>query len=586
MKSGMNKFEAPFTIDAAFLGKLLRYELTYADFQGQVVPEDNWICEEYHIYSLEDMQALAENLKVKNPDAQALKDWIHLVFKDLDAFYMYSESFESDKGRKMMGVPYPLNDAAMIEDVCDAFRNCLIYEGAAQAYADLILKDLENYRLHKPIQVHLWTVGNRLATLQYADPKLLKCLSSEEKQELKTMLLDLAGKDYEEGLKQLGYCYYGGHELFACDWYRAHKCFLRLMEKEDVGDLDKCRYANTLGYIYYYGRCNRGIPEYDKAFLYFSLGASGGFYESTYKLADMYLHGYYTPKNNHAAAMLISDVYDECLHSIETGDFGSPFADAALRMGNLCRDGIVKKDPYYFYTLADYAIRKRMQFNQYGDDKVFFSIQGELAKIREMRPLSQADMISSRIPFAMAELFQDHACNVILETTQKGILIAAQRLANPGCEKAESVFECYADFGYCELIDTATILAVGYSYSEIGKKTFIADEFECEYTEDETVCTFLHHGEEIITLHVSEFVRALPEKEGSSDEYRFASVVFQTGGRSYDYICDLDDVQVGDTVVVMGNGEEKEVEVVRLFQMNVSDMPLPLARYKRVLRKA
>ena len=38
----------------------------------------------------------------------------------------------------------------------------------------------------------------------------------------------------------------------------------------------------------------------------------------------------------------------------------------------------------------------------------------------------------------------------------------------------------------------------------------------------------------------------------SGPEYRIVTVQFMASGRTYDYICDLEDVQVGDTVIVKG----------------------------------
>lgn len=67
-------------------------------------------------------------------------------------------------------------------------------------------------------------------------------------------------------------------------------------------------------------------------------------------------------------------------------------------------------------------------------------------------------------------------------------------------------------------------------------------------------------------------------------EYTFASISFNQGGRTYDYICEISDVDVGDKVIVSANGEEKSVEVRRLFKMQLGDMPLDVSRYKKVLR--
>ena len=68
--------------------------------------------------------------------------------------------------------------------------------------------------------------------------------------------------------------------------------------------------------------------------------------------------------------------------------------------------------------------------------------------------------------------------------------------------------------------------------------------------------------------------------------YTLATVAFQTGGRTYDYICDIPDVQPGDRVIVKGYDGETEVEVLAVFQRHESELGLPAERYSRILRKA
>ena len=58
-----------------------------------------------------------------------------------------------------------------------------------------------------------------------------------------------------------------------------------------------------IGYIYYYGRCWDGQPQYDEAFRYFSVGAAGGIYESRYKLADMFAKGYGVVQNKNIISL-------------------------------------------------------------------------------------------------------------------------------------------------------------------------------------------------------------------------------------------------------------------------------------------
>lgn len=184
-------------------------------------------------------------------------------------------------------------------------------------------------------------------------------------------------------IRTRGYCYYCGTDIYPNDWERAKDSFIEYYNM--TGDPFA---ANTLGYIYYYGRCNNGIPQYIEAFKYFSVGHAFSCYESTYKLADMFAHGYGVVKNVHIAYSLYVDVYEENYGHFVKGDVGCKFADAALRIGNCFRDGIaVNADmgsAYHFYLQADYAIRLRMkESNYYGDNVVFERIQKAMAEVRE-----------------------------------------------------------------------------------------------------------------------------------------------------------------------------------------------------------
>lgn len=70
-----------------------------------------------------------------------------------------------------------------------------------------------------------------------------------------------------KAIQRRGYCYYCGTKIYPNDWYKARDSFIDYYQM--TGDASA---ANTLGYIYYYGRCNGGVPEYEKAFKYFSIG--------------------------------------------------------------------------------------------------------------------------------------------------------------------------------------------------------------------------------------------------------------------------------------------------------------------------
>ena len=104
--------------------------------------------------------------------------------------------------------------------------------------------------------------------------------------------------------------YYCGTKVYPNDWMKARDAFIDYYQL--TGDASA---ANTLGYTFYYGRCNGGVPEYEEAFKYFSIGHAYSYFESTYKLADMFTHGYGVVKDGESANYLCDD------KTVVEGDF-------------------------------------------------------------------------------------------------------------------------------------------------------------------------------------------------------------------------------------------------------------------------
>lgn len=226
----------------------------------------------------------------------------------------------------------------------------------------------------------------------------------------------LADEFDRDGLVAVGYGCYGGNEAFECDWERSRDCMLTLIDIDDMID-GQARYANTLGYIYYYGRCNGGVPDYEKAYKYFSFAAFNGIYEARYKVADMFDNGYYVSKSKGTAIRMVFELYRENIRYIKKGNFDCKFADIALRLGGYCEElgfkrrreccdadeiyedfNIPFSDPFYggvsgldyifedalyYYTQAKYAIDRRMECHDYyGDGKVKRSIESALDRVK------------------------------------------------------------------------------------------------------------------------------------------------------------------------------------------------------------
>ena len=185
------------------------------------------------------------------------------------------------------------------------------------------------------------------------------------------MVTELCDKGSREALRQRAYgCYGNGNRAFPADWQTSMDCLQQLYLMDGNPFI-----ANTLGYMYYYGRTNEGEPQYDMAIKYFSVGAFAGYYQSMYKMGDIYAGGLGVRKQPYIAYRLYTDVYNSTYDDFRQQRFDYEFADAALRIAGCYKDGTgVRKDymtSYRYYLEAMYAINKRMECSDnYGDSDV------------------------------------------------------------------------------------------------------------------------------------------------------------------------------------------------------------------------
>ena len=173
---------------------------------------------------------------------------------------------------------------------------------------DEIIADLAQYfrNKNKPIEEWEFSQEEMESYIFFFDNEEYVKKAGEEKLALARRFIDtLCAQENALALRIMGYACYGGSRLYPCDWNTSRDCVTRLFEMKDDP-----QYANTLGYIYYYGRCNGGVPEYDKAFYYFGIAAANGLYEGMYKLADMLWHGYGCRKSQKTSSENSSGRYD------------------------------------------------------------------------------------------------------------------------------------------------------------------------------------------------------------------------------------------------------------------------------------
>ena len=393
-----------------------------------------------------------------------------------------------------------------------------------------------------------------------------------------------------KAIQRRGYCYYCGTKIYPNDWVKARDAFIDYYQM--TGDASA---ANTLGYIYYYGRCNGGEPEYEEAFKYFSIGHAYGYFESTYKLADMFAHGYAVVENGETANHLYWDVYRQNLKHFTDGNPECKFADAALRMGNCFRDGIgAEKDlrtSYYYYLQADFAIRERVRIaNHYGDTVVFNSVQKALADVRNMSPKPLRKIRFNYPKWADWSLIDHRRCKLSIKELKDGALsIDASPLKRRDEYKAPKMLITIPEADYCGLKEKIHLKTAKNSKIKTisNLPEIIFDNWDFDW--DKMKASF-YLGDDLVGEIITKcYDFTAPMKKAVTKTgklYHFATIVFGKSNRGYDYLCDDESVEAGNFVIVNGYDGETTVKVVAVTDKHESELVLPIDRYKKIIRKA
>lgn len=417
--------------------------------------------------------------------------------------------------------------------------------------------------------------GSERGSLQNADPVYTALF--------KQFVEELCAAGDPDALAWKAYaCYGDGTYPYGQDWEASTECLLRLMEIAPSGD-----YANTLGYMYYYGRVNGGVPEYDKAFRYFSIGAAAGLYESRYKLADMYAKGLGVPKIPDITERILTDLYWENFEHICNGAYECKFADVALRFGSMYRDGTAgERNPnvaFFFYLQAKYAIRMRMKTAEsYGDRSVAAGID---AAISSILPETDYTKREDTISFHSLEWLisgRSHRTRWVelsIEQEDDGTYSLTFRMAAASEEgERPKMLVTVPEAWYCGQTEQITVTLQNVETLEVqdGDDMVVFDEAEG----NNLYCL----GENVATIE-GDLTLRVPSDELLPEKKTFASVSFEPGSqRLYDYLCDFD-VEEGDHVIVDTPYGEKEVVVVRVSDKAETDLALPVDQYKHLKRK-
>ena len=412
----------------------------------------------------------------------------------------------------------------------------------------------------------------------------LRHADEETRKTYKKYVEALVSIDDPTGLNAKAYGCYGGNEIWENDWQASADCLEKLLKHPGEEQA-----ANSLGYIYFYGRLSDGKPDYEKAFRYFARAAAAGFYEARYKLADMYKNGYYVAKDPFLAYALTEGVYEETKRRFMEGADAIPFADAALRMGIFALDNEEEEEAGEYLLEADYAIRRRMACGDFfGDTKVFARIQ-ELRKKAGCEAGSEKSRISLNRPWPFGLFMQDTAYDrywLKVKKVKDGLKLTLSRKGRHRRERPVETLLTLPELGYCEKITRVTLRAKKIrKLFQAAESPLLVDEWDVKYSKKGRVDSFYLEGKKVFSIAADVYEMKKEHPVKPDKVYTFASVIFHEGGDTYDYICDIPGVKAGDTVVVPSYAGPVRVQVVRVFKKNISGMELPYSRYKKVIEK-
>ena len=400
----------------------------------------------------------------------------------------------------------------------------------------------------------------------------------------------LANKGNFYAMTYLGFDYYLGEHSFGINIKKAEELFLKAINLKPDPYL-----ANVLGYIYYYGRNNNGVPDYDKSFKYFAIAhISKGIFEATYKLSDCFKHGYGTTKDEKTAYQLVNDIYAQN-HYYYLRDDTSKYADVALRMALFYKDGIgVKKDikqSYKYFLSARTAIKNRIKTIDYvGDIGVANSINKSILELK--KEFNGADrLIDDKYngyilnEFKNLEYCYDYDIKVeeISDLVLKIFIKPYQYDEEEEDVKyTEITFENYSINE--KVNELEFVVKIKDKISKQDRKIFEKEVIQkITISKSTIVFTFeCAKDEKVIGFNVDKIVYIPKSIKDIHKNYHVVSVAFNEGGKLYDYLDPKKSASVGDKVIVESRGSFKEVKVMEVKDVYEDELSLPLNKMSEI----
>ena len=536
----------PYEVSLPELKQIARGKLTYEELEDEVFPQFNLKSKRHYALLGSDIAKALKNIMKSEEPLESFKSWFWLIINIFYDNFRISERFispdtftEANTDDEKFSVIFAFTENLYwrLEERFgrkeDSEKHIIKFdkepdwnigknENELEEEAFLILcKDIiarqKAYEHNDGLPKEEWIYSNdqKKEFILLSEENGLEKLKKEEIKKYKQFVMDLEKEDDVLAIKILAWAYYEGSIAFKQNWALSEKYLLKLFEM--TGDPFA---ANSLGYIYYYGRTKSNVSDYESAFKFFSFGALAGIDESIYKCADMLIKGLGTKKNVDMGLNMIVDGYKATLEEFENGNYESKFADYALRMGNACKKrliyGMGLRDAYKFYLEAKFAIRRRREVtNYFGDGTVESNIDKAMEEIQEEVNLDLSRrVLKADFPLYINQLYED-LFPIKVKITPKTLTIKRFRLEEenlggmPLPEKLKAVPEILTSYPELSYAGLTSELKFNLEGAEIHKKPedeefFLSDGFRRnEVTE---ALEFYRGGELVAALEAKWYV--------------------------------------------------------------------------------
>lgn len=553
------------------LKSIVRFEIPPLEIlrAKRSVPFVKW-GKSYHV-QLKDLQVLLENLIKKHAK---FKDFTDLIYAWLNkSGYYHSHLLPNNYQPSLIDDPYIEKDDNII--ICSL--NFLDFASHKKNFLDLVKRQKEV--VEDLIKNRKLTIKNRkykLVTKSFIATCLTRCeeyrdgkMSNVMSNIVREYLPVLAEHNDYYGIFALTYEYYCGTSSFPQDRVQALKYALKAYEMRQDPDI-----ANTLGYIYYYGGANNGIPNYDLAFKYFSLAFHADCnIESAYKVADCFLKGNGAPKSERAAYNIVNSLYDATHRMIEQGLFESKFADVTLRLGTYYRDGVYvesnKKVALKYLLEARAAIHYRMENMDYiGDAYVANSIATAIDSLNGNQVKRRVVPQGFDITDASRKGEISYQSYYLRDTkiTKDGLLTNYHEDIN------RTILEISPSLKFSRITKGNQLLFI-LKKTDLDKIKKLKDDknYICNYRGKLELHTF--NSNKTTIIHPSKIIYVTNQTK----LYNVVSVVFKPDGVPYDYLTKKI-VKVGQLIKVKTKFGEQTVKVVKVKKLYEDQLALPLKK--------